>query len=58
MVPPHKWQPDGLNLARGVAIGVATLGLAWLVSLFTENRTHAVRTWMRSMIPRLDSAST
>ena len=46
MVPPHKWQPDGLNLARRVAIGVATLGFAWLVSLFAGNRTHAVRTWM------------
>ncbi len=58
MVPPHKWQPDGLNLARRVAIGVATLGFAWLVPLFAGNGTHAVRTWMRSMIPRLDRVST
>jgi peptidoglycan/LPS O-acetylase OafA/YrhL len=58
LVPLQRWQPDAAHLARGAAIGVATLAFAWLVSLFTENKTRAVRGWMRNAIPRLDSAST
>jgi peptidoglycan/LPS O-acetylase OafA/YrhL len=57
MVPLQRSQPDAAHLASGVAIGVATLGFAWLVSLFTENKTRAVRNWMRNAIPRLNGAS-
>ncbi len=57
LAPPQRWHPDAPHLALGFAIGVATLGFAWLVSLFTENKTRAVRNWMRNVAPRLDSAS-
>jgi peptidoglycan/LPS O-acetylase OafA/YrhL len=56
MVPLQRWQPDAAHVARGLAIGVATLAFAWLVSLVTENKTRAVRNWMKNVIPRIDSA--
>jgi len=50
LVPPQRWQPDAAHLASGVSIGVATLGFAWLVSLFTENKTRAARQWIRNAL--------
>ncbi len=57
IVPPQRWQPDAAHLACGVLIGVAALGFAWFVSLFTENKTRVARRWMRSVIPALDTQS-
>jgi peptidoglycan/LPS O-acetylase OafA/YrhL len=57
IVPSRKWQPDAAHLALGVMIGVATLGFAWFVSLFTENKTRVARQWMRHVVPVLDSQS-
>lgn len=57
MAPPPRWQPDSAHLARGLVIGSATLGFAWFVSLFTENKTRVVRQWMRNVVPALDSRS-
>jgi peptidoglycan/LPS O-acetylase OafA/YrhL len=57
IVPPQRWQPGAAHLALGVVIGVATLGFAWLVSLFTENKTRVARQWMRHVVPVLDSQS-
>ncbi len=57
IVPAQRWQPDAAHLALGVVIGVATLGFAWLVSLFTENKTRVARQWMRHVVPVLDSQS-
>jgi len=57
IVPPQRWQPDAAHLALGVVIGVATLGFAWLVSLFTENKTRVARQWMRNVVPVLDRQS-
>jgi peptidoglycan/LPS O-acetylase OafA/YrhL len=57
IVPPQRWQPDAAHLALGVVIGVATLGFAWLVSLFTENKTRVARQWMRHVVPVADSES-
>lgn len=57
IVPSQKWQPDTAHLALGFVIGVATLGFAWLVSLFTENKTRVARHWLRHVIPVLGSQS-
>ncbi len=57
IVPPQRWQPDMAHLALGIVIGVATLGFAWLVSLFTENKTRVARQWMRNIIPDFDRQS-
>jgi peptidoglycan/LPS O-acetylase OafA/YrhL len=57
IAPPQKWQPDAAHMAIGVVIGVATLGFAWLVSRFTENKTRVARQWMRNVVPVLDSQS-
>jgi peptidoglycan/LPS O-acetylase OafA/YrhL len=54
MVPPPRWQPDVAHLGYGAIIGTVTIGLAWFVSIFTENKTHVVRQWMRNAMPRLD----
>jgi peptidoglycan/LPS O-acetylase OafA/YrhL len=57
IVSPQRWQPDAAHLACGVLIGVAALGFAWLVSLFTENKTRVARQWMRNVVPALDGRS-
>jgi len=54
IVPQQRWQPDPANLGRGVLIGVATLGFAWLVAKFTEGKTRVARRWMRKTMPVLD----
>jgi peptidoglycan/LPS O-acetylase OafA/YrhL len=57
IVPPQRWQPDAAHLARGAAIGLATIAYAWFVSLFTENKTQVVRQGMKALVPILDSRS-
>jgi len=57
IVPPQRWQPDAAHLALSVVTGMATLGFAWLVSLFTENKTRVARQWMRNVVPVLDRQS-
>ncbi|HXA78375.1 MAG TPA: acyltransferase [Candidatus Acidoferrales bacterium] len=57
MVPAQRWQPDAAHLGLGVVIGAITLGVAWLFSLFTENKTRAARQWMRNVVPALDNGS-
>jgi peptidoglycan/LPS O-acetylase OafA/YrhL len=57
IVSSQRWQPDAVHLAFGLVIGVVTLGFAWLVSLFTENKTRVVRQWMRNGVPVFDSQS-
>lgn len=54
MVPPPRWQPDVAHLGYGAIIGTVTISLAWFVSIFTENKTHVMRKWMRNAMPRLD----
>jgi peptidoglycan/LPS O-acetylase OafA/YrhL len=54
MVPPPRWQPDLAHLGYGAIIGTVTINVAWFVSIFTENKTHVVRQWMRNAMPRLD----
>jgi len=54
LVPSQRWQPDAAHLAYGVVIGVAVLGFAWPVSIFTEGKTHIVRQWMKGFLPRFD----
>jgi hypothetical protein len=34
-----------------IAIGMAVLVFAWFISLFTENKTSALRRWMKGIIP-------
>jgi peptidoglycan/LPS O-acetylase OafA/YrhL len=53
----QRWQPDLAHLSYGVLAGLATLTFAWLVSRFTEGRTHIVRKWMRNAVPRIDGAT-
>jgi peptidoglycan/LPS O-acetylase OafA/YrhL len=52
IVPSQRWQPDVPHLFYGATIGAAALSFAWLVSTFTENKTHVVRNWMRRVVPR------
>ena len=51
IVPPQRWLPDALHLFFGGLIGVLVLGFAWTIALFTENKTHVVRNWVRRMVP-------
>jgi peptidoglycan/LPS O-acetylase OafA/YrhL len=55
LVPAQRWEPNPAHLGYGVAIGVAVLGFAWLVSIFTEGKTRIARQWMRNFLPRLYS---
>jgi peptidoglycan/LPS O-acetylase OafA/YrhL len=41
--PQGDWQPNGKHLMLGIAIGIATLIYAFLVSLVTERKTAFVR---------------
>ncbi len=50
LAPSQRWQPDVRHLTYGVVLGMATLGFAWLVSVFTERNTRAARNWMKHMI--------
>lgn len=52
LAPSHRWQPDALHLFYGLIVGVATLLFAWIVAAFTEKKTHVVRDWMDTLIPR------
>lgn len=51
LTPPNRWQPDPTHLCYGVALGVVTLCFAWLVSVFTESKTHVARRWMKNALP-------
>jgi peptidoglycan/LPS O-acetylase OafA/YrhL len=55
VAPTQKWQPDPQHLLCGLAAGAVVLGYAWLMAFFTENRTRAIRDWMRTTIPRFGS---
>ena len=48
---PYRWRPDSWHFAFLIAIGVGVLVFAWLVSLVTENKTSALRRWMKAVIP-------
>jgi len=50
IVPPQRWQPDGVHLLYGSMIGVLVIGFAWTVAVFTENNTHVARNWVRRML--------
>src|SRR5690348_2337917 len=47
---PYRWRPNFPHFALAMAIGAAVLVFAWLVSLFTENKTSALRRWMKAVI--------
>lgn len=57
LVPPQKWQPDVMHLLYGAIVGALTIGVAWFLSIFTENKTRAARQWMRNVIPGFDGRS-
>jgi peptidoglycan/LPS O-acetylase OafA/YrhL len=50
IVPSKRWQPDAAHLFRALIVGATVLGFAWLVAVFTENKTHLVRSWIRNRI--------
>jgi peptidoglycan/LPS O-acetylase OafA/YrhL len=50
IAPPERWQPDGLHLLYGAAIGILVLSFTWAVSTFTESKTGVLRKWMRSRL--------
>jgi peptidoglycan/LPS O-acetylase OafA/YrhL len=54
IIPYQRWQPDMPHLFVGLAVGLVALTFAWLVSLFTESKTHIVRNWLRRRTPLLD----
>lgn len=48
---PYRWRPDFWHFVFVIGIGAGVLAFAWFVSLLTENRTSALRRWMRAVIP-------
>jgi peptidoglycan/LPS O-acetylase OafA/YrhL len=48
---PYRRQPDFSHFVFVIAVGVVVLVFAWLVSLLTENKTSALRRWMKAVIP-------
>jgi peptidoglycan/LPS O-acetylase OafA/YrhL len=50
IVPSKRWQPDAAHLFCALIVGATVLGFAWLVAVFTENKTHLVRNWIRNRI--------
>lgn len=48
---PYQWRPDFSHFVFVIAIGVGVLVFAWSVSLLTENKTSALRRWMKAVIP-------
>lgn len=48
---PYRWRPDFCHFVFLIAIGVGVLAFAWLVSLVFENKTSALRRWMKAVIP-------
>lgn len=48
---PYRLRPNFSHFLFVIAIGVAMLVFAWLVSLFTENKTSALRRWMKAVVP-------
>jgi peptidoglycan/LPS O-acetylase OafA/YrhL len=48
---PYRLRPNFSHFLFVIAIGMAVLVFAWLVSLFTENKTSALRRWMKAVIP-------
>lgn len=49
LAPREKWQPDALHVFYALLLGSGVLTFAWMVSLFTENKTRAAR----DMVQRL-----
>jgi peptidoglycan/LPS O-acetylase OafA/YrhL len=50
LVPAQRWEPNAVHLAYAILVGSMMLSFAWLVSLFTENRTHTARDWVRRVL--------
>jgi peptidoglycan/LPS O-acetylase OafA/YrhL len=50
IAPSQRWQPDTEHLLYGAIIGAAVLSFAWVISIFTENQTRAIRNLIRTMI--------
>ncbi len=50
VTPGDRWEPDATHLIYGFLIGAAALSFAWLVSVFTENKTSIVRKWVARAI--------
>ncbi len=48
---PYRWRPDFPHFVFFIAIGAGVLMFAWSVSLLTENKTSALRRWMKAVIP-------
>lgn len=48
---PYRWRPDFWHFVFLIAIGAGVLVFAWLVSLLTEDKTSALRRWMKGVIP-------
>ena len=48
---PDRWRPNFPHFVFVIAIGMAVLVFAWFVARFTENKTIALRRWMKGMIP-------
>jgi peptidoglycan/LPS O-acetylase OafA/YrhL len=55
LAPPQRWQPDPTHVFYALIVGVVTLIVAWIVSLFTEKKTGAVRAWVDNIILRIAS---
>lgn len=57
ITPSERWQPDPIHLLHGVLIGSLVIGYAWIVAVYTENKTRVVRNWMKNVIGRFDLGS-
>jgi peptidoglycan/LPS O-acetylase OafA/YrhL len=52
IVPQERWQPDARNFFYAVFVGSGVLLFAWLISLFTEKKTHDARDLVRRVAGR------
>ncbi len=57
IAPVERWRPDAAHLSYGAMIGAMVVVYAWIVSVFTENKTRLVRNWMRNIAERIDLRS-
>ncbi len=57
VVSPERWKPSGIKMFYATLIGLGVLSFAWLISLFTEHRTHEARRLLQRVLGRWNTES-
>lgn len=52
VVPQDRWQPGARNLCYAILVGFGVLIFSWVISLFTESKTHDARDLVRRAAAR------